>query len=93
MRTLERLTILIYVHQTVRVCHTDHTDSIVSSMACIFDFFNVMGMGNSSKIVLCLWAMALVWSKLKRLKIQQTVRVCHTDHTDSIVSSMACIFD
>ena len=27
-----------FMHQTVRVCHIDHTDSIVSSMACIFDF-------------------------------------------------------
>ena len=27
-----------FMHQTVRVCHTDHTDSIISSMACIFDF-------------------------------------------------------
>ena len=25
---------------TVSVCHTDHTDSIVSSMVCIFDFKN-----------------------------------------------------
>ena len=25
-----------FMHQTVRDCHTDHTDSIVSSMACIF---------------------------------------------------------
>ena len=26
-----------FMHQTVRVCHTDHPDSIVSSMACIVD--------------------------------------------------------
>ena len=24
-----------FMHQTIRVCHTDHPDSIVSSMACI----------------------------------------------------------
>ena len=29
-----------FMHQTVRVCHTDHTDSIVSSMACIVDLKN-----------------------------------------------------
>ena len=28
-----------FMHQTVRVCHTDHTDSIVSSMACVFNNF------------------------------------------------------
>ena len=29
-----------FMHQTVRACHTDHTDSIVSSMACIVDLKN-----------------------------------------------------
>ena len=29
-----------FMHQTVRACRTDYTDSIVSSMACIFDFKN-----------------------------------------------------
>ena len=29
-----------FMHQTVRVCHTDHPDSIVSSMACIVDLRN-----------------------------------------------------
>ena len=51
-----------FMRQTVRVCHTDHTDSIVSSMACIFDFKIIFYVTvNSSKIVLCLWAIALVW--------------------------------
>ena len=27
-----------FMHQAVRVCHTDHTDHTASSMACIFDF-------------------------------------------------------
>ena len=27
-----------FMNQTVRVCHTYHTDSIISSIACIFDF-------------------------------------------------------
>ena len=26
-----------FMHQTVRVCHSDHPDSIVSSMACTVD--------------------------------------------------------
>ena len=29
-----------FMHQTVRVCHTDHPDSIVSYMACIVDLKN-----------------------------------------------------
>ena len=29
-----------FMHQTVRVGHTDHTGSIVSFMACIFDLKN-----------------------------------------------------
>ena len=29
-----------FMHQTVRICHTDHPDSIVSSMACIVDLKN-----------------------------------------------------
>ena len=29
-----------FMHQTVRVCHTDHPDSTVSSMACIVDLKN-----------------------------------------------------
>ena len=28
-----------FMHQAVRVCHTDHPDSIVSSMACIVDLY------------------------------------------------------
>ena len=37
-------------------------------------------------------AIALVWGKQKRF-MHQAVRVGHTDHTGSIVSLMACIFD
>ena len=29
-----------FLHWPVRVCHTDHTDSIVFSMACIVDLKN-----------------------------------------------------
>ena len=77
-----------FMHQTVRGGHTDHTGSIVSLMACIFDFkrnFYVTGQ-----------------SYLRMVKMEafddshfmhQAVRVGHTDHTGSIVSLMACIFD
>ena len=30
-----------FMNQAVSVCHTYHTDSIVSSMACIFDLKNI----------------------------------------------------
>ena len=47
-----------FMHQNVSFCHTN---SIVSYMACIFDVKNnVYITGNSSKIVLCLWAVALI---------------------------------
>ena len=29
-----------FMHQTVRVCHTNHPDGIVSSMACTVDLKN-----------------------------------------------------
>ena len=81
-----------FMHQTVRGRHTDHTDSIVSSMACIFDF---------KKNFLCnrkLRTLALGYS-LGMVKIEafdnshfmhQTVRCGHTDHTDtcSIIPSL-----
>ena len=87
-----------FMRQSVRVCHTDFTDSIVFSMACIFDFKNnflcnpklikdrTLSVGYSLGMV-----------KIEAFDnshfMHQNVRVCHTDHTDSIVSSMACIFD
>ena len=42
-----------FMHQAVRVGHTDHTGSIVFPMACIFDL---------KKKFLCNWKLvALVW--------------------------------
>ena len=31
-----------FLHQTVRVCHTDHTDSIIACIACSFDLKNYL---------------------------------------------------
>ena len=79
-----------FVHQTVRVCHSDHPDSIVSSMVCIVDLKNKF-LYNRKKIY------SLGMAKIEAVDdsnfMHQTVRVCHTDHPDSIVSSMACIVD
>ena len=48
--------------QAVRVGLTDHTGSIVSSMACIFDLKKKFSCNRKLiNIVLCLWAIALVW--------------------------------
>ena len=46
-----------FMHQTVRVGHTDHTGSIVSLMACIFDL-KKKSLCNRKliKIALCQWA-------------------------------------
>ena len=141
-----------FMHQTVRGGHTDHTGSIVSLMACIFDLKKkFLCNWTLIKIVLYRRATALVWGKWKLLTIlilctrllgvvilitlvasflswhaslilkrnfyetgqsycyslamvkmevfddshfmHQTVRGGHTDHTGSIVSLMACIFD
>ena len=46
-----------FMHQAVRVGHTDHTGSIVSPMACIFDLKKKFLCNRKLiKIVLCLWA-------------------------------------
>ena len=80
-----------FMHQAVRVGHTDHTGSIVFPMACIFDLkkkYYVTGH---------LYCYSLGMVKMEAFDdshfMHQAVRVGHTDHTGSIVSLMACIFD
>ena len=88
-----------FMHQAVRVGHTDHTGIIVFPMACIFDL---------KKKFLCNWTLIKIvlhrreGYSLGMVKMEafddphfrhQTVRGGHTDHTGSIVSLMACIFD
>ena len=51
-----------FMHQAVRVGHTDNTGSIVSPMACIFHLKKKFLRNRKLiKIGLCLWAIALVW--------------------------------
>ena len=46
-----------FMHQSVRVGDTDHTGSIVSLMACIFDLKNKSLCNRKLiKIALCQWA-------------------------------------
>ena len=45
-----------FMHQAVRVCHTDHTDSIISWIACFLKIIRN-----------CMWAIPLVWCKFKHL--------------------------
>ena len=75
-----------FMHQAVRVGHTDHTGSIVSLMAYIIDL---------KKKFLCNWSLRML--KMEAFDdshfMDQAVRVGHTDHTGSIVSLMAYIFD
>ena len=84
-----------FMHQTVRGHHTDHTDSIVSSMACIFDFKNNFLCNRKLRTLALGYSLGMV--KIEAFDdshfMHQTVRGRHTDHTDSIVSSIACIFD
>ena len=152
MVKMEAFDVSHFMHQAVRVGHTDHTGSIVFPMACIFDLKKkFLCNWKLIKIVLYRRAIALVWRKWKHLTIlilctrllgvlilitlvasflswhaslifkkffyvtghsycyslgmvkleafddphfmHQTVRSGHTDHTGSIVSLMACIFD
>ena len=51
-----------FMHQAVRVGNTDHTGSIVSPMACIFDLKKkFLCNWTLIKIILCRRAIALVW--------------------------------
>ena len=83
-----------FMHQAVRVGHTDHTDSIVFPMACIFDLKKKF-LCNRTLIKIVLYSLGMV--KMEAFDdphfMHQTVRGGHTDHTGSIVSLMACIFD
>ena len=85
-----------FMLQAVRGCLTDHTGSIVSSMACMFDLKNRLLCNRKLiKITLCLWTMP--WMvKMEAFEdshfMPQAVRGGLTDHTGSIVSSMACMF-
>ena len=83
-----------FMHQAVRVVLTNHTGSIVSLMACIFDL---------KKKFSCNWTLTIggLYS-LGMVKMEafddsnfmhQAVRGGHTDHTGSIVSLMTYIFD
>ena len=82
-----------FMHQTVRVCHTDHPDSIISYMACIVDLKNNFYIyGNTLSTGYSLGMVKIEASDDSHF-MHQTVRVCHTDHPDSIVSSMKCIVD
>ena len=87
-----------FMHQAVRGGHTEHTGSIVSLMACIFDLKKKFFCNSKLvKIKLCLWAIALGMVKMEAFDdsyfMHHTVRGGHTESTGSIASLMACIFD
>ena len=84
-----------FMHQTVRVCHTDHTDSIVSSMACIFDFkYNFLCNQKLINVRTLTLGYSLGIVKIEAFEnsnfMHQTVGSGHTDHTDtcSIIPSL-----
>ena len=88
-----------FMHQAVRVGHTDHTGSIVFPMACIFDLKKKF-LCNWTLIKIVLYRRAIAGLGMVKLEafddphfMHQTVRGGHTDHTGSIVFPMACIFD
>ena len=77
-----------FMHQAVRVGHTDHTGSIVSPMACIFDLKKKFLCNRKSE------GYSLGMVKTEAFDdshfMHQAVRGSHTDNTGSIVSLMAC---
>ena len=83
-----------FMHQSVRVGHTDHTGSIVSLMACIFDLKKKFLRNWKPSQSYC-YSLGMV--KTEAFNdfhfMHQAVRVVISDHTGSIVSLMACIFD
>ena len=83
-----------FMHQAVRGGHTDQTGSIVSLMACIFDLKKKFLRNWKPSESYC-YSLGMV--KMEAFNdphfMHQAVRVGHTDHTVSIVSLMACIFD
>ena len=87
-----------FMHQAVRGGHSDHTGSIVSLMACIFDLKKKFLCNRQLiKIVLLSEGYSLGMVKTEAFDdshfMHQAVRGGHTDHTGSMVSLMACIFD
>ena len=82
--------------QAARVGLTDHTGSIVSLMACIFD------LKKTFYVTVHLYSVGGLYGSHGMVKMEefedshfmpQVVRVGLTDHTGSIVSLLACIFD
>ena len=88
-----------FMPQAVRGGLTDHTGSIVSYMACMFDLKNRFLCNRKLiKIALCsVCGLCLGMVKMEAFEgshfMLQAVRVGLTDHTGSIASLMACIFD
>ena len=85
---------LHFMHQVVRVCRTDHTDSIIARIACSFLLKYVCFM-NLIRNCTLLWVglgMVKIEAFFKLHFMHQVVRVCRTDHTDSIIARIACSF-
>ena len=80
-----------FMHQAVRVGHTDHTGSIVSASLILKINFYVTG--NSSQSYCYSLGMVKTEAFNDSHFMHQAVRVVISDHTGSIVSVMACIFD
>ena len=93
MVKMEAFDDLHFMHQAVRGGHTEHTGSIVSLMACIFDLKNkFLCKRNSSKLGYSLGMVKMEAFENSHF-MHHTVRGCHTEHIGNIVSLMACIFD
>ena len=61
-----------FMHQTARVCHTDHPDSIVCLMECIVDLKNKSGKSHCYRL-----GMAKIEAFDNSYFMHQTVRIIY----------------
>ena len=87
MVKIEAFDQLHFMHQAVRVCRTDHNDSIIARIACSFLL---------NKLPESIQKYSLGMVKIEAFDqlhfMHLAVRVCRTDHNDSIIARIACSF-
>ena len=90
MVKIEAFDQLHFMHQAVRVCRTDHNDSIIARIACSF-LLNKLPESHQKLLGYSL-GMVKIEAFDQLHFMHQAVRVCRTDHNDSIIARIACSF-
>ena len=79
-----------FMHLAVRVCRTDHNDSIIARIACSF-LLNKLP-ESIQKLLGYSLGIVKIEAFYKFHFMHLAVRVCRTDHNDSIIARIACSF-